>query len=150
MATDPTTVYTTIQHRSDTAAGWTFYNPVLAVAEPGVELPAVAGVRAGMKIGDGVTAWLDLPYAIAPGGTVPPVLADIVQYETGSVNPVLLPTSGEVIICRPITDATATPVTIQPSVDGQTIEGGASWTIDVAGGSVHLIMDQSGTNWQRI
>lgn len=56
---------TRIQIRRGTAAQWTSANPVLASGEPAVETDT--GKR---KIGDGVTAWTDLPYdlaALTPG-----------------------------------------------------------------------------------
>lgn len=50
----------TIKLRGDTAANWTSNNPILAVMEPGVETDT-----AKIKIGDGVTAWNLLPYAVS-------------------------------------------------------------------------------------
>jgi hypothetical protein len=47
-----------IQLRRDTAANWTTANPVLALAEPGLETDTNL-----IKYGDGVTAWNSLPYA---------------------------------------------------------------------------------------
>jgi hypothetical protein len=47
------------QLRRDSAADWTSHNPTLLDGEPGVE-EGPDGDR--MKIGDGVTAWNDLPY----------------------------------------------------------------------------------------
>lgn len=46
-----------IRLRRDTAAGWTAANPVLALAEPGLETDTNL-----IKYGDGVTAWNSLPY----------------------------------------------------------------------------------------
>lgn len=45
--------------RRDTAANWALVNPVLSNFEPGGV--TVSGVQL-LKIGDGVTAWNDLPY----------------------------------------------------------------------------------------
>lgn len=50
----------TIQHRRGTTSQWNAANPVLAFAEVGVENTG-AGLRS--KIGDGITAWMNLPYA---------------------------------------------------------------------------------------
>lgn len=50
----------TIKLRGDTAANWTANNPVLAAREPGVEIDT-----SKIKIGDGVTAWNLLPYAVS-------------------------------------------------------------------------------------
>jgi|SRR6188472_2248618 len=58
----------TIQLRRDTVADWTSVNPTLAQGEPGVETDT-----GKFKIGDGITAWNDLPYAGGAGGLVPPV-----------------------------------------------------------------------------
>ena len=53
--------------RNETAATWTALNPVLLVAEVGVENDTYftsGTVRLyKTKIGDGVTAWTSLPYA---------------------------------------------------------------------------------------
>ena len=53
--------------RNETAASWTALNPVLLVAEVGVENNTYftsGTVRLyKTKIGDGVTAWTSLPYA---------------------------------------------------------------------------------------
>ena len=54
----------TIRLRRDTAAAWAAANPVLALAEPGLETDTNL-----IKYGDGVTAWNSLPYA---GGTFDP------------------------------------------------------------------------------
>lgn len=48
--------------RRDTAANWVAANPILSAGEIGVELPA-SGTTCKFKIGDGVTAWVSLPYA---------------------------------------------------------------------------------------
>lgn len=58
---------TRIQLRRGTAAQWTAANPVLASGEVGVE--QAAGINPEkLKIGDGATAWADLPYSPAVGG----------------------------------------------------------------------------------
>jgi hypothetical protein len=46
-----------IQLRSDTAAVWTATNPVLAMAEVGLETDTAL-----IKFGNGITAWASLPY----------------------------------------------------------------------------------------
>lgn len=48
---------TTIQLRRGTAAQWAAANTVLAEGEPGMETDT-----SSLKVGDGVTAWNDLPY----------------------------------------------------------------------------------------
>lgn len=52
-----------IQLRHDTAAAWVAANPVLADAELGVE-----DDTGRFKIGDGVTAWIDLAYPVGGSG----------------------------------------------------------------------------------
>lgn len=54
---------TRIQYRRGTAAQWATANPILAAGEPGVVIPGDQ-----MKVGDGVTAWNDLPYMSGPAG----------------------------------------------------------------------------------
>lgn len=58
--------YYKIRPRSGTANQWSTANPVLKEREIGFEVPN-GGVGTGtvkMKMGDGITAWNDLPYAI--------------------------------------------------------------------------------------
>ena len=58
--------YVRIRPRRSTRDEWEYYNPVLAEGEMGIEVPDT-GVGTGtikVKIGDGVTRWKDLPYAI--------------------------------------------------------------------------------------
>lgn len=49
-----------IQLRFDTTANWESVNPILAQAEKGIEQLADGSYKE--KIGNGVTAWIDLPY----------------------------------------------------------------------------------------
>jgi hypothetical protein len=74
--------YKTFQIRRGTTADWTQTNPILAAGEMGWErdVPLVAGAipdtgdtytygdasqgTGAIKIGDGVTRWLDLPYLL--------------------------------------------------------------------------------------
>jgi hypothetical protein len=74
-----------IQIRRDTAVNWTAANPVLALAEPGLEIDTNL-----IKYGNGVTAWNSLPYA---SGTFDPEaitsnLLPVVNgvYDIGSAN----------------------------------------------------------------
>ena len=48
-----------IQLRNDTATNWASANPVLLAGEVGIETDSV---RNRIQIGDGTTAWNDLPY----------------------------------------------------------------------------------------
>jgi hypothetical protein len=59
---------TNIQLRRDTAANWTANNPVLALAEIGLETDTNS-----FKVGDGVTAWSTLSY----GGLAGPANTDV-------------------------------------------------------------------------
>jgi hypothetical protein len=45
-----------------TAADWAAQNPILDQFELGVERDAITGLYGKAKIGDGITAWNDLPY----------------------------------------------------------------------------------------
>lgn len=53
------------QERRGTAAQWTAADPVLAAGELGIELAVTPGDPSQVKVGDGVTAWTDLPYLTA-------------------------------------------------------------------------------------
>ena len=68
----------TIKLRGDTAANWTSNNPTLALREPGVETDT-----SKIKIGDGVTAWASLPYAV--GGDTDTVFTGTVELNTSTV-----------------------------------------------------------------
>ena len=69
-----------IQLRRDTKARWEQYNPVLASGEPGYELDSLL-----YKLGDGKTAWNDLPYRGAGGGGGSNIVdsEDITKDDTG-------------------------------------------------------------------
>ena len=57
--------YTKIRPRRSTKARWESANPILSEGEIGFEVPDT-GIGTGlisMKQGDGVTPWIDLPYA---------------------------------------------------------------------------------------
>jgi hypothetical protein len=59
-----------IQLRNDTEAQWTFHNPTLARGEIGIEIDTNK-----MKIGDGDTAWEDLPYMGIDANELIPLLS---------------------------------------------------------------------------
>jgi len=65
----PPVVGTTIQLRRDTTANWALANPVLALAEPGLNTD-----NGLIKYGDGVTAWNGLSYA----GFVPVATSNLI------------------------------------------------------------------------
>lgn len=48
-----------IRLRRDTSIDWSFYNPVLASGEPGVELDTNR-----IKVGNGISTWNNLPYLL--------------------------------------------------------------------------------------
>lgn len=56
-----------LRHRVDSAALWAGLNPVLLRGELGFEEDTL-----GMKLGDGVSPWNDLPYRVAPGAAPAP------------------------------------------------------------------------------
>jgi hypothetical protein len=66
-----------LQFRRDTAADWTSANPVLREGEPGFELDT-----GFVKVGDGTTAWVDLPYLSSGGSSSSSVL--IPPFPSGS------------------------------------------------------------------
>lgn len=58
--------YVKIRPRRGTKAQWESDNPILSEGEMGIEYP-MSGVGTGkinIKLGDGITPWIDLPYAI--------------------------------------------------------------------------------------
>ena len=59
------TLKTQLVLRNGTSAQWTAANPVLLKGELGLE-----NDTRRMKIGDGITAWEDLPYATQEGGEI--------------------------------------------------------------------------------
>jgi len=65
--------------RRDTAANWSANNPVLASGEPGYETDS-----SKLKIGDGSTQWLSLPYYVGGIGPTGPSGA---QGPAGPVGP---------------------------------------------------------------
>lgn len=61
-----------IEIKRKTSAAWAFTNPILSDGEPGYELDL-----RGLKIGNGVTPWVGLPYFSVSTGTVTSVAATI-------------------------------------------------------------------------
>lgn len=61
----------TIQFRRGNAAEWTTVNPILYPGEPGFELDT-----GGLKVGDGITPWNQLPYINEEGGGGIPVIIE--------------------------------------------------------------------------
>lgn len=54
-----------VQFRRGTADQWSAYNPVLSLGEPGFEVDTHQ-----LKIGNGSTAWIDLPYVVLDANTM--------------------------------------------------------------------------------
>lgn len=74
--------------RSDTAANWAGVNPILAAGEPGYDTD-----NGWLKIGDGTTAWLDLPVNnYSTGLTAPNVFHTIPLANSGQTNTTSLAT----------------------------------------------------------
>lgn len=59
----------TLLERRDTTEAWEYVNPILANKEAGFETDSY-GLPVGMKMGDGVNHWDDLPYWFT--ATLPP------------------------------------------------------------------------------
>lgn len=78
-----------IQFRRDSAISWTTANPVLGQGEFGIELGSGPGLDKA-KLGDGVTAWNDLPYwqgIMGPEGPQGVQGLQGVQGDTGPAGP---------------------------------------------------------------
>ena len=58
-----------IKHKRDTAANWTANNPILYPGQLGIETDGLT-TTPKFKIGDGVTVWNSLPYALSGGGSI--------------------------------------------------------------------------------
>ena len=58
--------------RRDTTDNWQAENPIIRKGEIGIEMSGIFGENGvemfNLKIGDGVHAWNDLPYASGPAG----------------------------------------------------------------------------------
>ncbi len=65
MATVKKHVKAVIQLRRATEQEWIDYNPILRVGEPALSTDVYK-----LKVGDGRTHWMDLPYLTAGGGDI--------------------------------------------------------------------------------
>ena len=90
-----------IQIRKDVAADWVSNNPVLALAEPGLETDT-----GNMKFGDGVTAWTGLGYTV--------IAKTPVINEAGQAYSL---TDANFGAYTRFTSATAVTVTVDPDID---------------------------------
>ena len=141
----------TLKLRRDTAANWTTANPVLALAEPGLETDTRK-----IKFGDGTTAWASLSYltgvAAAAGYTV---VAKAAAYtETTTSGDLLILASGTFTITLPSAVSNFATLTIKVTATGpitvagasaQTIDGSAS--ISLASGSAATLRSDNANWW---
>lgn len=160
-----------IKERRASAAAWTSANPVVAAGQFAVELH-VAPDDVKFKIGDGVTAWNDLPYksGIGPQGPVGPAGGSpVVQLASTNVTiaddpsdltvamttgvgskMVTLPTAAD-NVGRRITikkvDAGAGSVVVDGEA-AETIDGAATYTVTAQYAFVTVQSD--GFNWMII
>lgn len=63
-------VHSTILERRDTTESWEYTNPILQDREEGYETD-IYGTPIGMKMGDGINHWVDLPYWFAGSFALP-------------------------------------------------------------------------------
>lgn len=85
------TIHSTIQERRDTTESWNYTNPILQDREQGYETD-IYGHPLGMKMGDGVTHWVDLPYWFA-GNFALPITRNVTA---GDSQPLTIPHPGMV------------------------------------------------------
>lgn len=71
-----------IRFRRGSAASWTANNPVLAHGEPALEMDT-----GKMKVGDGITPWVDLPYVTGTQGPIGPAGPQGDPGPTGAAGP---------------------------------------------------------------
>ena len=70
-------MFTKIVLRNDTSENWALANPILLKGETGIEYLNNKEIK--IKIGDGVTPWVELPYFGGDHGDIEKVLKDIVD-----------------------------------------------------------------------
>ncbi len=109
--------------RKGTAEAWTLANPTLAAGEPGVETDT-----GKFKLGNGVTAWVSLAYAV---GTIPTDVGDLT--DTGNLIPANLADLADVASTAPSTGQVLKWDGAQwlPSADA-TSDGGSGATYTVS------------------
>jgi hypothetical protein len=95
-----------IQYRRDTAANWTAVNPTLASGEPGYETNT-----GQFKIGDGTTAWDELPYKQGTNGEDAPTIIAFNDQTSTSYTLVLSDKS------KLVTLANSSPITLTVPTD---------------------------------
>lgn len=119
---------TQIQIRRDLAANWSSSNPILAQGEYGIESDDLTLSSIPTKVGDGVTAWNDIPYQSSSSG-VNSVTGEGVS---GTPENVILsfPNQSEIQTIRPL-----------KTVNSQTLEG--SGNIIINGELIDIVTGQN-------
>lgn len=116
----------TIQFRRRTPSSWTSANPVLAAGQPGWEKGT-----AKFKIGDGTTAWNDLPYAGAGAPIYSIGTASSSFTETTTSGDRIVLVSGTVEVTLPSAVGNKARLTYKLVTDGaMTIAAASGQTVD--------------------
>lgn len=129
-------VLTTVKRRRDTTEAWEYVNPILADREQGFETD-IYGSPVGMKMGNGISHWDDLPYWFASVIVPRPEPIPITAHT--SVTPLPISYTGDVnttdYILRRLSDGWNNK-TVQVSFDGSTFtipgddDGSGKWAED--------------------
>ncbi len=102
-----------LRMRRDTTAGWEATNPVLSAGEPGVDL-----TTGEQRIGDGVTAWSDLPPGLTAKAAVVAPSLHLYESKTEHLRRAMILSAGTVYAVTH-----ATPWTVSTSANF-----GTTWT----------------------
>lgn len=112
---------TQIKLRRGTAAQWTLSNPTISQGEAGFEVDTNK-----LKIGDGTTAWVDLPYIYSP-----PAPVDLDAYLTQASASVIYLTITDAENTYQLKDADLTAIAALSGSSGfLRTNGSGTWTID--------------------
>ncbi len=97
----PNPSYTKIQLRNDLAVNWTNINPILNAGEIGVEIDTL-----GAKVGNGIDAWVTLPYLGSDNGLIAgtglQIVNSVISILSGVVDAIGTTTANQV----PVTNGT--------------------------------------------
>jgi len=112
-----------IRLRGGTEAEWTAANPVLLAKECGVTTDTHR-----LKVGDGVTEWVDLPYVDAGAATSVPTVAVDEDYAVTASDYLIVALAGCEVVTLPAPDlgravvvkATTDPVEVTGDIDTET------------------------------